>query len=208
MARTRHLAPTDGALRHVVVVGGTGPGWEHFSDDAWRRRVRSFAAALSELGVPWLTLRPVAQALSAADEERFVQRLAEVLNGEITRDGIVCRPVIGGPNAGVTALVSPQADGQVRFAAALDRLRRQGVCPEDVDEDLLVTTLLAPSGREPDLVVVLGPSTRLPASLVWELAYAELVFLDLAWDELDAAHLQLAVDDYRRRDRRFGGVDS
>lgn len=208
MARPRHLAPPEAGLQHVVVVGGTGAGWELFSDNAWRHRVRSFATALAELGVPWLTMRPVAQPLAASDEIRFTARMADVLNGEITADGALCRPVIGGPNGGVTVLVSPRADGQERFAAAVETLRRRGVNPDEIDESTLVATLLAPSGVEPDLVVVLGPPTKLPPSLVWELAYAELVFLDLAWDVLDAGHLQLAVDDFRRRDRRFGGVDS
>jgi undecaprenyl diphosphate synthase len=48
----------------------------------------------------------------------------------------------------------------------------------------------------------------MPASLVWELAYAELVFFDADWRALDAEHLEMAIDDFTRRDRRFGGVDS
>jgi undecaprenyl diphosphate synthase len=43
---------------------------------------------------------------------------------------------------------------------------------------------------------------------VWELAYAELVFLDVPWSGLDAEHVEMAINDYTRRDRRFGGVDS
>jgi hypothetical protein len=191
-----------------VVVGGTGPGWVDFSDEDWQHRVRSFAAALGELDVPWLTLRPVSGPLPAFEESAWTNHLARVLDGVATPAGVECRPLTGGPNSGVGVLVSPQADGQLRFAAAIDTLRRAEIEPNQLDEALLVRTLLAPSGVEPDLVVVLGPPTRLPPSLVWELAYAELVFLDLAWDVLDAAHLQLAVDDFRRRDRRFGGVDS
>ncbi len=208
MARSHRVAPPEAGLRHVVVVGGTGPGWVEFSNEAWRHRVRSFAVALAELGVPWLTLRPVSGCLPSADEQTWMAHMAEVLDGTVTSAGVECAPLIGGPNAGVTVLVSPRADGQQRFAAAVEALRRTHVSADDVNEAVLVHTLLAPSGVEPDLVVVLGPPTRLPPSLVWELAYAELVFLDLAWDVLDAAHLQLAVDDFRRRDRRFGGVDS
>jgi undecaprenyl diphosphate synthase len=44
--------------------------------------------------------------------------------------------------------------------------------------------------------------------MVWELAYSELVFIDLSWWEFDASHLELAIDDFNRRHRRFGGLDS
>jgi len=67
--------------------------------------------------------------------------------------------------------------------------------------------LLAPASTEPDLVVVLGPSDRLPSSLVWELAYSELVYLDVAWADLAPDHLVAAIDAYRHRHRRFGGLD-
>jgi undecaprenyl diphosphate synthase len=44
--------------------------------------------------------------------------------------------------------------------------------------------------------------------MVWELAYSELVFIDIAWSDLNASHLELAIDDFNRRHRRFGGLDS
>ena len=50
--------------------------------------------------------------------------------------------------------------------------------------------------------------TQLPPSLVWELAYSELVFLNVPWSQFDAEHVEMAVDDFERRERRFGGVDS
>ena len=67
---------------------------------------------------------------------------------------------------------------------------------------------MSPADVEPDLVVVFGPPDQLPTSLIWELGYSELVFLDLKWDDLSASHLELAVDDFDRRHRRFGGLDS
>jgi undecaprenyl diphosphate synthase len=77
-----------------------------------------------------------------------------------------------------------------------------------IDDTAVANAVSAPSPREPDLVVILGPPTHLPTSLVWELAYSELVFLDLGWTNLTAADLELAVDDFTRRNRRFGGLDS
>ena len=68
--------------------------------------------------------------------------------------------------------------------------------------------LLAPANQEADLVVVLGPPDRLPESMVWELAYSELVFIDIDWSMFTSSHLELAIDDFNRRHRRFGGLDS
>ena len=61
---------------------------------------------------------------------------------------------------------------------------------------------------EPDLALILGRPDTLPTSLVWELAYSELVFLDIDWSALQAGHLEMAIDDFNRRHRRFGGLDS
>jgi undecaprenyl diphosphate synthase len=47
----------------------------------------------------------------------------------------------------------------------------------------------------------------LPPSAVWELAYGELVFLPLAWQDLCDDHLLDAIADFALRERRFGGVD-
>jgi undecaprenyl diphosphate synthase len=198
---------SEAGLRHVVVVAGDGPGWAALSDARWAARVRSCAAALAEVGVPWLTMRPVHGELEPLEHSRLVGRLAQVLPGESHADGVVARPVIGGPGGGVTVLVDPRANGRSRFVDAVGRLAEAGCRADEVDEDRLASVLLAPSGVEPDLVVVLGADDRVPVSLVWELAYAELVFLDVSWEDLDASHLETALEDFARRERRFGGID-
>jgi undecaprenyl diphosphate synthase len=68
--------------------------------------------------------------------------------------------------------------------------------------------LYEPADVEPDLVMVLGPPTRLPPSLVWELAYGELVFSPRRLADLTADDLREAVEEYNHRQRRFGGLDS
>ncbi|MFM9137261.1 MAG: undecaprenyl diphosphate synthase family protein [Actinomycetota bacterium] len=57
-------------------------------------------------------------------------------------------------------------------------------------------------------MIIFGDPTRLPPSLVWELGYSELVFLNVPWSEFNAEHVEMAVDDFERRERRFGGIDS
>jgi undecaprenyl diphosphate synthase len=191
-------------LAHVELAGGTAGDWLRFGTDRWQQRISTFSKAVAELSVPWLTLRPVAGDLEPADHDRLVADLLEASAGALDETGAVVAALGGG----VSVAIDPDADGQRRFARTLDRLVQAGQRPDDLDEATLAAAVLAPAGVEPDLVVVLGPPTRLPPSLVWELAYAELVFLDLPWGEVDATHLEMAVDDYRRRDRRFGGIDA
>jgi undecaprenyl diphosphate synthase len=56
----------------------------------------------------------------------------------------------------------------------------------------------------PDLFIRTGGDQRISNFLLWQLAYTELWFTELLWPELDSATLQLAIDEYARRERRFG----
>jgi undecaprenyl diphosphate synthase len=99
--------------------------------------------------------------------------------------------------------VDTRGDGRQRFADAMRRLD-----PADpVNEATVAEALYDPADCEPDLIVVLGEPTRLPPSLVWELAYGELVFHPLTWPELAPDHLVDAIADFARRERRFGGLE-
>lgn len=57
-----------------------------------------------------------------------------------------------------------------------------------------------------DLLIRTGGEKRLSDFLLWECAYAELWFSDIMWPDFDAAALGAALADFRRRERRFGGV--
>ena len=78
---------------------------------------------------------------------------------------------------------------------------------DQLSEPAVAAALLSPAATEPDLVLLLGTSDRLPNSLVWELAYAEMVYVPVPWADLQEAHLAEAIEAYRRRHRRFGGLD-
>jgi len=100
-------------------------------------------------------------------------------------------------------IVDPCGDGRQRFSDAMERLDPG----DEVNEATVAGVLYDPADCEPDLVVVLGPPTQLPPSLVWELAYAELVFLPVAWSELGTDDLLHSINDFSNRRRRFGGLD-
>ena len=59
---------------------------------------------------------------------------------------------------------------------------------------------------EIDLLIRTGGEQRLSDCLLWEIAYAEMIFLDRMWPEFTAADLAEAISEFRRRDRRFGRI--
>jgi hypothetical protein len=192
-------------LAHVVVAGGTPQEWLSMSTEQWEMRLSTLFEGASIEGVQWITLLPHhGSALSASERELLKKELPQVDtvvvgHGEryVTRN-----------DAGTVVIVDPSPDGHTRFAATVEALRITGVEPDRIDEESLSLAILAPAIAEPDLVIILGPPDLIPESMVWELAYSELVFLDLGWDDLTASDLELAIDDFTRRHRRFGGLDS
>lgn len=63
-------------------------------------------------------------------------------------------------------------------------------------------------GPDVDLLIRTGGEQRLSDFLLWECAYAELLFLPLAWPEFGAPHLAAAIADFHQRDRRFGAISA
>ena len=59
---------------------------------------------------------------------------------------------------------------------------------------------------EVDLLIRTGGEKRLSDFLLWESAYAELIFTDRMWPDFDEADLDAALAEYRHRERRFGSV--
>ncbi len=152
------------------------------SDSQWANRVAELGSLCAELGVPWLTLRAYEQGTDELGVELGQWRHSV---------------------DGCDIVVDPCGDGRQRFADALSRLDPG----DEVNEATVAAALYEPADCEPDLVVVLGPPTQLPPSLVWELAYAELVFAQVSWADLGADAVATAVADFSSRRRRFGGLD-
>jgi undecaprenyl diphosphate synthase len=73
----------------------------------------------------------------------------------------------------------------------------------------LVNEAMNGNGPAPDvdLLIRTGGEQRLSDFLLWESAYAELWFTPIAWPDFSSEHLGAAIEDFGRRERRFGGVD-
>lgn len=180
-----------------MVCGGSVAEWAEMSPDDWRQRTTLVATAARNDGAAWVTIIPYTGAQSDG-AQRIVDTLVDHCGG--TEFG---NRVVVNSDQMVSVIVDPNTDGLQRIATAAASLNGRSI-----SEDTLAAAVCAPAPTEPDLCVVLGPATQMPASLVWELAYAELVFLNVPWAELDGDALEIAISDFARRDRRFGGVDS
>jgi len=165
-------------LRHVIVAGGRADEWATLGDQDWTTLLTDLGKVADQVGADWLTLRPWSEDSASASRQLVVGTCI------------------------VTA--QPEGDGRARVAAAVEALRAAG---QPIDETSISRLLNAPADTDADLVVALGAPHSLPPSLVWELAYSELVFIDIAWRHLSAAHLEDAFVSYAHRHRRFGGLD-
>jgi undecaprenyl diphosphate synthase len=101
--------------------------------------------------------------------------------------------------------------GQTEIADAARRLAvavREGrLDPEAIDEPMFASALSTSQVGPPDLIIRTSGEQRLSNFLLWEAAYAELVFQDVLWPDYGAEHLKAALAEFYRRDRRYGGAD-
>jgi undecaprenyl diphosphate synthase len=92
--------------------------------------------------------------------------------------------------------------GRAELVEAARRLVEAG---EDPDEESLRAQLYAPELPDPDLLIRTSGELRISNFLLWQLAYSELVFLEVLWPDFGSRELEDALAAYAQRRRRFGG---
>ena len=95
--------------------------------------------------------------------------------------------------------------GRAEIVEAVRRLLANGTTPESLDEEAFARHLYAPDLPDPDLIIRTSGELRISNFLLWQLAYAELVFVDTLWPDFGAEQLGEALEAYAGRRRRFGG---
>ena len=95
--------------------------------------------------------------------------------------------------------------GRAELIEAARRIVESGAAAEDVDEALVAAHLYEPGMPDPDLLIRASGELRISNFLLWQLAYAELVFVDTLWPDFGERELRGALEEYASRRRRFGG---
>ena len=197
------------------------------------RAVRRTVEAAIQSGVSWLTIyafssenwrRPVGEILDLTGLLRRYLRseVAELKQsgvrlrfiGDRTRFDtdiqndleVAERDTAANSRLNLTIALSYGARAEIAAAArAAIAAVRAGLLKEaDLDEEAFAKFLATAGMPDPDLIIRTSGEQRLSNFLLWQVAYAELVFLDVFWPDFDQAHFNAALQEFSRRERRFG----
>ena len=110
-------------------------------------------------------------------------------------------------NQRMTLNIAFNYGGRAEIVDAVRRLVDERVPASKIDEKALRARLYHPELADPDLVVRTSGEYRISNFLLWEMAYSELVFTDVLWPDFRREDLFEAIEEFQRRERRFGGLD-
>lgn len=96
--------------------------------------------------------------------------------------------------------------GRDEIVSAVKGIVSEGLPAEDITEELISQRLYTAGQPDPDYIIRPSGEYRLSNYLIWQSAYAEYWFSDVLWPDFRPKHLHQALDDYNKRNRRFGGV--
>ena len=115
-------------------------------------------------------------------------------------------------NDGLVLNLCVNYGGRAEIVDAVREIARRAsdgrLAPADIDESVVQSHLYNGDLPDPDLLIRPGGELRVSNFLLWEVAYAEFYVLDTYWPDFSEEHLDAAIADFRRRRRRFGGIDS
>ncbi len=107
-------------------------------------------------------------------------------------------------NSRLTLNVAFNYGGKAEILDAVKRIVADGVRPEDVDENLFARYLYTAGLPDPDMIIRTGNESRISNFMLWQGAYSEYYFTPVLWPDFDKQELRKALEDYARRERRFG----
>ena len=108
-------------------------------------------------------------------------------------------------NTGPLLAIALNYGAQAELAAAARRLAER-LRPDQIDEAAIESEISTRDLPPLDLLIRTSGEIRLSNFMLWQAAYAELLFVDTLWPDFDGAALAEAVETFGQRQRRFGGL--
>jgi undecaprenyl diphosphate synthase len=220
-----------GTARYVAIITDGNGRWArrrrlsvNEGHDAGADTLKARLADAIELGIEQLTVYSFSTenwSRPAAEVEGLIAMLAQRIAreaGDLNRDNVRMRFIgrraratselletmeraeaLTAENDLITLYVAFDYGGRAEIEDAARRLRVDG------EEEDFRACLYAPEMHDPDVIIRTGGERRLSNFLLWQAAYAELVFSDELWPDFTRRHLEAALEEFRERRRRFGG---
>ncbi len=172
-----------------------------FSSENWKRDAKEVS------GLMKLALQAISK-----DLKRLIERNVRVrILGR--RDGIGAKLLAGFEKCeertrhltGGTLAVCFNYGGQQEIVDAARKCVQDGLAPEEIDEAAIASRLYAPELPPLDMVVRTSGEQRLSNFMLWRTAYSEFLFLQKLWPEMTKDDVTAIIEEYSRRQRRFGG---
>ena len=196
------------AVRSAIDLGIRYLTIYSFSSENWRRPAeevsdllgllrRFIRHDLAELHASNVRVRIIGEREGLAPDLRALLAEAEDLTRHNSRLTLVVAFNYGGRQEIVRAL-----------RALAGRVKDGTLEPGAIDAETIEGALDTGGIPDPDLVIRTSGEQRISNFLIWQTAYSEFVFVPDLWPDFDHASFQAAVDEYLRRDRRFGGLSA
>jgi undecaprenyl diphosphate synthase len=109
-------------------------------------------------------------------------------------------------NKGMVLTTALSYSGRNEILRAVKKVIASGMKPEDLTEEVFESYLDTAGHLPPDLIIRTSGEMRISNFLLWQSAYSEFYFTDTLWPDFNKDEFLLAIQDYKRRDRRFGSV--
>lgn len=123
--------------------------------------------------------------------------IAETIETGKTRTGMVLNLAM---NYGSRAEITRAAQNLA------EQVKNGTLQPSEITEQMLSDHMYTYGEPDPDLIIRPSGEYRLSNFLLWQSAYSELIFMDVLWPDFTTEDLEHCLDEYAKRNRRFGGV--
>jgi len=186
----------DRGVEYLTVFAFSSENWKRPSEEVSGLMSLVLVAVtkyLSKLAGDGVRVRVVGDREAVSDKLRQAWDHAE----ELTKN-----------NKRINLSVAFNYGGRWDVVQACQHAMRQGLRPDQVDEDWLSRHMALSFAPDPDLFIRTGGEMRISNFLLWQTAYSELFFTECLWPDFGDAEIDAALSAYAQRDRRFGGIQT
>ena len=187
-------ACADRGIKYLTVFAFSSENWKRPSDEVSGLMGLVLVAVskyLGKLSGEGVRIRIVGDRSAVSDKVRAAWQQAEAATAHNTR---------------ITLSVAFNYGGRWDIVQACQQAMRAGIAADALEEATLARFMAMSYAPDPDLFIRTGGEVRISNFLLWQVAYAELVFSDVLWPDFGEAEIDAAIAAFSRRERRFGGV--